>query len=139
LQRTAARGFADWGAHNNALVSLAHATSFTNGSNNINSNGLLHQNLSPYTTHTWTTTYVQRPYNTAYAPATMNMLQTPFHGNNHEKESGIYMRVHIWHLKMEYLHESVLCSGLLTGGLFLSSGASQLEDLGASAKLEKKK
>jgi len=39
---------------------------------------------------------------------------------------------------MEYLHESVLCSGLLTGGLFLSSGASQLEDLGASAKLEKK-
>ncbi|XP_066350216.1 putative B3 domain-containing protein Os04g0676650 isoform X1 [Miscanthus floridulus] len=86
LQHTAARGFADWGAHSNALVSLAHA----NGSNNINSNGLLHQNLSPYTTHTWTTTYVQRPYNTAYAPATMNMnmLQTPsFHSNNHEKES----------------------------------------------------
>jgi len=102
LQHTAARGFADWGAHSNALVSLAHATSFDNGSNNINSNGLLHQNLSPYTTHTWTTTYVQRPYNTAYAPATMNMnmLQTPsFHSNNHEKESGIYMRVYIWHLK----------------------------------------
>lgn len=94
-------------------MSLAHATSFGNGSNNINGNGLLHQNLSPYTTHTWTTTYVQRPYNTTYAPATMNMLQTPpFHSNNHEKESGIYMRVH-WHLKMEYLHEFVLCSGLV--------------------------
>uniref|UniRef100_B4G1A0 TF-B3 domain-containing protein n=2 Tax=Zea mays TaxID=4577 RepID=B4G1A0_MAIZE len=88
---SAIRGFADWGTHSNALMSLAHATSFgNNGSSNINNNGLLHQNLSPYTTHTWTTTYVQRPYNTAvYAPATMNMLQTPpFHSNSHEKESG---------------------------------------------------
>jgi hypothetical protein len=95
-------------------MSLAHATSFgNNGSSNINNNGLLHQNLSPYTTHTWTTTYVQRPYNTAvYAPATMNMLQTPpFHSNSHEKESGIC--VYIWRLKMEFLHEFVLRSGLV--------------------------
>ncbi|PUZ49502.1 hypothetical protein GQ55_7G331200 [Panicum hallii var. hallii] len=83
------RGFADWGTHNNALMSLAHATTFGSGSSSINSNGF-HQNFSSYNTHTWTTTYMPRnPYNTAYGPATMNMmLQTPSFHNNHEKDSG---------------------------------------------------
>ncbi|TKW23900.1 hypothetical protein SEVIR_3G017300v4 [Setaria viridis] len=79
------RGFADWGTHNNALISLAHATTFGSGSNGI------HQNFTSYNTHTWTATYMPRnPYNNAYGPATMNMmLQTPsFHSNSHEKDSG---------------------------------------------------
>ncbi|KAJ1273466.1 hypothetical protein BS78_06G283000 [Paspalum vaginatum] len=80
------RGFASWGTHNNPLMSLAHSTTFGSG---INNNGL-HQNFSPYTTHTWTTTYVSRnPYNSIYAPATMNMPQThSFHNNHHEKDPG---------------------------------------------------
>ncbi|CAN6241394.1 unnamed protein product [Urochloa humidicola] len=85
------RGFADWGTHNNALTSLAHATTtYGSGSNSINSNGF-RQNISMYNTHTWTTTYRPRnPYNTAYGPAMMNMtFQTPsFHNHNHEKDSG---------------------------------------------------
>ncbi|CAN6236661.1 unnamed protein product [Urochloa humidicola] len=87
------RGFADWGTHNNALMSLAHATTTygSSSSNNINSNGF-HQNISTYNTHTWTATYMPRnPYNnTAYGPATMNMMfQSPsFHNHNHEKDSG---------------------------------------------------
>jgi hypothetical protein len=48
-------------------------------------------------------------------------------------ESEVDICMYIWHLKMEYPHEFVLCSGLVTGGLFLNSGTSQLEDLGASA------
>jgi hypothetical protein len=87
------RGFADWGGtRNNALMSLAHATTFGSGSNSIISNGI-HQNFTSYNTHTWTATYMPRnPYNTAYGPATMNMmLQTPsFHSNSLENDSGIY-------------------------------------------------
>ncbi|CAL4912348.1 unnamed protein product [Urochloa decumbens] len=82
------RGFADWGTHNNALVSLAHATAFGSDSTSINSNGL-HQKISSYNTHTWTTTYMPRnPYNTAYGPATMSMLQPPSFHNNRDKDSG---------------------------------------------------
>ncbi|CAN6290824.1 unnamed protein product [Urochloa humidicola] len=83
------RGFADWGTHNNALVSLARATAFGSDTTSINSNGF-HQKISSYNTHTWTTTYMPRnPYNTAaYCPATMSMLQTPSFHNNHEKDSG---------------------------------------------------
>ncbi|CAL4928801.1 unnamed protein product [Urochloa decumbens] len=72
------RGFADWGTHNNALVSLAHATAFGRDSTSINSNGF-HQKISSYNTHTWTTTYMPRnPYNTAYGPATMSFATSSF-------------------------------------------------------------
>lgn len=126
------RGFADWGMHNNALMSLAHSTTtFGSGINGFQ------QNFSSYNTHTWTTTYMPRnPYNTVYGHANMNMMiQNPsFHNNNntlsfpdngnrnlhapsfpnninrnHEKDSGTYIHMYIWNLKRNICMSLCLC------------------------------